>query len=64
MTLLDSLHSLHRAAPMRIDPAVWPLTTTVDVDGRLRVGGVCLSALADQYGAPAYGQPYGAPGQP
>ena len=54
MTLLDSLHSLHRAAPMRIDPAVWPLTTTVDVDGRLRVGGVCLSALADQYGAPAY----------
>ena len=54
MTLLDSLHSLHRAAPMRIDPAVWPVTARVDVDGRLCVGGTPLCDLADQYGTPSY----------
>jgi diaminopimelate decarboxylase len=54
MTLLDSLHSLHRAAPMRIDPAIWPVTARVDVDGRLCVGGTPLSEIADQYGTPGY----------
>jgi diaminopimelate decarboxylase len=54
MTLLDSLHSLHRAAPMRIDSAVWPVTARVDVDGRLCVGGVALNEIADQYGTPSY----------
>ena len=54
MTLLDSLPSLHRAAAMRLDPAIWPVTTQVDVDGRMCVGGVSLSELADQYGTPAY----------
>jgi diaminopimelate decarboxylase len=54
MTLLDQLPSLHRAAPMRIDPAVWPLTARVDVDGRLCVGGVPLTDVADEFGTPAY----------
>lgn len=54
MTLLDSLHSLHSAAPMRIDPAIWPVTARVDVDGRLCVGGTPLSEIADQYGTPGY----------
>lgn len=54
MTLLDSLPSLHRAAPMRLDPSVWPVTTQVDVAGRLCVGGVSASELADEYGTPAY----------
>jgi diaminopimelate decarboxylase len=54
MTLLDSLHSLHRAARMRIDAAVWPVTARVDVDGRLCVGGTALTEIADEYGTPAY----------
>lgn len=53
MTLLDAVHSLRRAAPQRIDRAVWPVTTQVDVDGRLCVGGVPLTEVADQFGAPA-----------
>lgn len=54
MTLLDSLHTLHRAAPLRIDPAVWPITARVDPEGRLCVGGVPLTELADEFGTPAY----------
>jgi diaminopimelate decarboxylase len=46
--------SLHHAAAMRVDPDLWPLTTRVDVEGRLCVGGVALSEIADQYGTPAY----------
>ncbi len=53
MTLLDAMHSLRRAAPQRIDPAVWPVTAQVDVAGRLCVGGVPLTEVADQFGAPA-----------
>jgi diaminopimelate decarboxylase len=52
MTLLDAVHSLRRAAPQRIDPAVWPVTAQVDVEGRLCVGGVALTEIADQFGAP------------
>ncbi|HEY8732648.1 MAG TPA: diaminopimelate decarboxylase [Candidatus Limnocylindria bacterium] len=37
-----------------IDPAIWPLGTTVDRRGQLRVGGVDLSALADRLGTPLY----------
>jgi diaminopimelate decarboxylase len=39
---------------MRVDPDLWPLTTRVDVEGRLCVGGVALNEIADQYGTPAY----------
>jgi diaminopimelate decarboxylase len=46
--------SLHHAAAMRVDPDVWPLTTRVDAEGRLCVGGVALNDVADQYGTPAY----------
>jgi diaminopimelate decarboxylase len=46
--------SLHHAAAMRVDPDLWPLTTRVDVDGRLCVGGVALCEVADQFGTPAY----------
>ncbi len=54
MTLLDQLPSLHRAAPIRIDPAVWPVTARVDDTGQLSVGGVSLCELADEFGTPAY----------
>jgi diaminopimelate decarboxylase len=39
---------------MRLDPDIWPLTTQVDVDGRLCVGGVSLCEIADQFSTPAY----------
>ena len=54
MTLLDFLPSLHRAAIPRIDPAIWPLTTTVDDLGRLCVGEVPLTDIADEFRTPAY----------
>jgi diaminopimelate decarboxylase len=39
---------------MRVDPDIWPLTTRVDDEGRLCVGDVALSDVADQFGTPAY----------
>ena len=37
-----------------IDPAIWPLGTSVDRSGRLRVGGADTVALADRLGTPLY----------
>jgi diaminopimelate decarboxylase len=54
MTLLDILPSLHHAAPHRIDPALWPVTTHVDTEGRLCVGGVPLTEVADEFRTPTY----------
>src|SRR6478609_10476636 len=54
MTLLDYLPSLHNAATPRIDPAIWPLTTTVDDLGRLCVGDVPLTDIADEFRTPTY----------
>jgi diaminopimelate decarboxylase len=55
MTLLDFLPSLHQAATPRIDPAIWPLTARVDELGRLCVGDVPLTEIADEFRTPAYG---------
>jgi len=54
MTLLDFLPSLHKAAPPRIDPAIWPLTTRVDELGRLCVGDVPLTDISDEFRTPTY----------
>ena len=54
MTLLDILPSLGKAAPRRFDSAIWPVTTHSDEDGRLCVGGVPLSDIADEFGTPTY----------
>jgi diaminopimelate decarboxylase len=54
MTLLDYLPSLHNAAASRIDSAIWPLTTTVDELGRLCVGDVALTDIADEFRTPTY----------
>ena len=54
MTLLDYLPSLHRAAATRIDPAIWPFTAAVDDLGRLCVGDVALTDIADEFRTPAY----------
>jgi diaminopimelate decarboxylase len=38
----------------RLDPAVWPCETHYDDFGRITVGGVALTDIADQYGTPTY----------
>lgn len=54
MTLLDLLPSLHNVARPRVDPAVWPVTTHLDEQGRMCVGETALSEIADQFRTPAY----------
>jgi len=54
MTLLDILPSLGHAAPPRFDPAIWPITAHPDEEGRLCVGGVPLTDIADEFDTPAY----------
>jgi diaminopimelate decarboxylase len=54
MTLFEILPSLRRAATPRIDRAIWPLTTHVDELGRLCVGEIALTEVADEFGTPTY----------
>ncbi|WP_204802010.1 diaminopimelate decarboxylase family protein [Mycobacterium riyadhense] len=54
MTLLAMLPSLSKAAPQRFDPATWPLTTSSDEHGRLCIGDVPLTDIADEFGTPAH----------
>jgi diaminopimelate decarboxylase len=54
MTLFEILPSLRHAATPRIDRAIWPLTTHVDELGRLCVGGMALTDVADEFGTPTY----------
>ena len=54
MTLFEILPSLQHAATPRIDRAVWPLTTHIDDLGRLCVGGVPLTEVADEFRTPTY----------
>ena len=54
MTMLDHLPSLHRAATPRIDPAIWPSTAGVDELGRLCIGDVALTDIADEFRTPVY----------
>ncbi|GFG67047.1 diaminopimelate decarboxylase [Mycobacterium kubicae] len=54
MTLLEMLPSIRHVAPRRFDPAIWPMTTRTDEEGRLCVGGVALADLADEFHTPTY----------
>jgi diaminopimelate decarboxylase len=54
MTLLDILPSIGHAAPVRFDPAVWPITTRSDEEGRICIGDVPLTDIADEFHTPAY----------
>ncbi|MEM6105850.1 diaminopimelate decarboxylase [Mycobacterium sp. 050272] len=54
MTLLDMLPSIGRAAPRRLDPAIWPVTAHSDEEGRLCIGDVALSDIADEFHTPTY----------
>jgi diaminopimelate decarboxylase len=53
MTLLELLPSLHQAATPRLDRSIWPLTTHVD-EGRLCIGAVPLTEVADEFRTPTY----------
>jgi diaminopimelate decarboxylase len=54
MPLLELSPSVDPAAKPRLDRSVWPLTTHVDELGRLRVGAVALTEVADAFGTPTY----------
>ena len=54
MTLYEILPSLQHAATPRIDRAIWPLTAHVDELGRLCVGEVPLTEVAEEFGTPTY----------
>ncbi len=54
MTLLDMLPSIGHAATPRFDPAIWPVTTHSDDEGRLCVGDVPLADIADEFHTPTY----------
>src|SRR3954464_2675188 len=54
MTLFEIVPSLRHAVTPRIDRAIWPLTTRADELGRLCVGEVALTDVADEFGSPVY----------
>ncbi len=53
-TLPDILPSIGLAASPRFHPAIWPMTAHSDDDGRLCVGEVPLTDIADEFGTPTY----------
>jgi diaminopimelate decarboxylase len=53
-TLVEVLPSIGYAAAPRFDPAIWPITTHADEDGRLCVGDVPVTDIADEFRTPAY----------
>ncbi|MQY26353.1 diaminopimelate decarboxylase [Nocardia aurantia] len=55
MTLLEICPSLRAGmSSPRLDSGVWPCDTHYDDLGRVTLGGVALSDVADQYGTPTY----------
>jgi diaminopimelate decarboxylase len=54
MSLLHHLATLRHSRPDRTGRSVWPSTTVVDAAGRLCVGGVPLTDIADEVGTPSY----------
>src|SRR3954468_4640511 len=54
MTLFEIVPSLRQAVTPRIDRAIWPRTTPVAELGRLCVGEVALTEVADEFGTPTY----------
>ncbi|GFG74888.1 diaminopimelate decarboxylase [Mycobacterium botniense] len=51
---MDVLPSVGRAAPPRFDPLIWPITTHADEEGRLCIGEVPVTDIADQFRTPVY----------
>ena len=53
MTLFHLLPPKHGLNP-HLDRAIWPLSTHVDEQGRLCIGGVAASEVAAEFGTPTY----------
>jgi len=53
-TLPDVLPSLGYAAPPRFHPAIWPTTAHSDDEGRLCIGEIPLTDIADEFRTPCY----------
>jgi diaminopimelate decarboxylase len=54
MTLFEIVPSLRHAGTPRVDRTIWPVTTHVDELGRLCVGEVALTDIADAFGTPTF----------
>jgi diaminopimelate decarboxylase len=54
MTLFELLPSLQHGFNPRLDRAIWPMSTHVDELGRLCVGGVATTEIADEFRTPTY----------
>jgi diaminopimelate decarboxylase len=54
MTLFELLPSLQHGFNPRLDRAIWPMSTHVDELGRLCVGGVAATEIADEFRTPTY----------
>ena len=54
MTLFELLPSLRHGLNPHLDRAIWPLSAYVDERGRLCVGGVAATDIAEQIGTPTY----------
>ncbi|MGW4847065.1 diaminopimelate decarboxylase family protein [Nocardia brasiliensis] len=50
MTLVDFLSPPRSGAAAQLDSAVWPAGATYDAEGRIVLGGVALTEIADSYG--------------
>ena len=54
MTLFELVPSPRHEVGPHLDRAIWPLSSSVDEMGRLRVGGVAATELAAKFGTPIY----------
>jgi diaminopimelate decarboxylase len=54
MTLFELLPSVRHGLNSHLDRAIWPLSSYVDERGRLRVGGVATTEIADQFDTPVH----------
>jgi diaminopimelate decarboxylase len=54
MTLFELLPSLRHGLNPHLDRAIWPLSSYVDRQGRLCIGGVAATEIAAGFGTPTY----------
>ena len=54
MTLFELLPALRYGFNPHLDRAIWPMSTHVDEQGRLCVGGVSATQIADEFRTPTY----------
>ncbi|WP_328415337.1 hypothetical protein OG470_23010 [Micromonospora sp. NBC_00389] len=53
MTLLDAIPPSRASLPPRLPVHLWPATTRCE-SGGIRVGGVALTDIAEEFGTPTY----------